>query len=264
MANLLRFEFRKVFRSKYLYILLAVSVLYVLLTGGTAYLINFFVSELSEEAMSELIPNYTSYSFIKGVFASNFFMIVGVFVAIFTCEDNGHDVSKNIIAKGYSRTERYFAKYIGSLVMTLGIALVTVLAAALFALLAFGANTFDPNGDNVAVAIIGIICGVVVYHAMLYAVASSIGKTAGAIVFNLLVPSGIALLLTIGDILVENLEMFKGTGIIISAYWLDGIIGNFTTMSPDIDLYIADFVLLFLYFAISHLVGLLIIRKKQY
>ena len=264
MANLLRFEFRKVFRSKYFYILLGVSVLYVLLAGGTAFLLNFFLSEASEEAMSELIPSYTSYSFLKGVFASNFFMIIGVFIAIFTCEDNGHDVSKNIIARGYSRVERYFAKYIGSLVMTLGIALVTVLAAALFSLLAFGVNTFDPNGDNVAVAITGIILGVIVYHAVLYAVSSSIGKTAGAIVFNLLVPTGIALLLTVGDILLANLEMFKDMDIAISNYWLDGIIANFTTMDPDSDLYVADFILLFFYYAIAHLVGLLIIRKKQY
>ena len=216
------------------------------------------------EPMSELIPNYTSYSFIKSVFASNFFMIVGVFVAIFTCEDNGHDVSKNIIAKGYGRVERYFAKYIGSLIMTFAIAIITVLIAAVFSLLAFGVDTFNPNDDNVVVAIIGIVCGVIVYHAMLYAVASSIGKTAGAIVFNLLVPSGIALLLTIGDVLVANLEMFKDMKISISSYWLDGIIANFTTMSPNADLYVADFVLLALYFAIAHLVGLLIIKKKQY
>ena len=263
MANLLRFEFRKVFRSKYLYILLAAAIGYVLLTGGTTYLLYFFAKELSDEVVDEIVPNYTSYSFLKGILTSTFFMITSVFVSILACEDNGHGTSKNIFAKGYNRLQVYFSKYIASLVMDIAIALICVGVGALFALAVFGANTFDPGEDNVAVIILGLFLCVIVYHALHFAVASSIGKMAGAIVFNLLVPTGLSLVLNILDIAAANIDLTKDWNITVSSYWIDGITANFAGKTNP-DLYVADFILIFVYLIAAELVGVLIAKKKQY
>ena len=260
MANLLKFEFRKVFRSKYFYILLGVAFLYTLLNGLTLYFVNWILENLAEEAGEAIDPgmfDYNSYTFTKAALSTNLFMIVGIFVAIFTCEDNGHGTSKNIVAKGYNRLEVYFSKYIVSLILVFAFAIVALLASALFGLIAWGADSFTKTDNNMAPIIIGQILCVIVYHALFFAVAFSVGKSGGAIVINLLVPMGITLLLTIGTVLI-NKDDFS-----FSNYWIDGILVNFTGDTNE-DLFLSNFILLFVYLAAAELVGPLIARRKQY
>lgn len=260
MANLLRFEFRKVFRSKYFYILLGAAFLYTLLNGLTLYFVNWILENLAEEAGEAIdsgMFDYNSYTFTKAALSSNLFMIVGIFIAIFACEDNGHGTSKNIIAKGYSRLEVYFSKYIVSLLLTFVFALVAIIAAALFGLIAWGADSFTKTDPNMLPIILGQLLCVIVYHALFFAVAFSVGRSGPAIVINILVPMGLSLLLALGTVLV-NRDDFS-----FANYWIDGILTNFTG-DTNIDLYLSNFILLFVYLILAELVGILIARKKQF
>ena len=260
MSNLLKFEFRKVLRSKYLYILLGSAIAFILFTGLTYLAIGFIMKMADIEAGVEIIEDLydsDSYSFTKSAVTGNFMMIIGVFIAIFACEDNSHGTSKNIIGKGYNRLQVYFSKYIVSLIITVAISLITTLVAALFGLAAWGADSFANVDDKLAVVIIGELLCVIVYHALFFMVSSSIGKMAPSIVINLIVPTGVVLVFTVIDVLINN-EDFS-----FSMLWVEGILGNFAG-SADEKYFASSFILLFVYYAAAQLVGILVNRRKQY
>ena len=260
MSRLFRFEFRKVFRSKYLYILLGGAIGYVFLNGLTLYFVNWILENLVTEA-GEVIPpgmfDYNSYSYTKSAINSNFLMIIGIFIAIFSCEDNGHGTAKNIIGKGYSRIQVFFSKYLTSLILTVGISIAAILAASLFGLIAWGADSFDKGDDILIVIILGQLLSVIVYHMVFFAIAYSVGRSGGAIVINILAPLGLSLVFQIVDILI-NREGFS-----LNSYWIDGILLNFNS-TTNTDLFVSNFLLLFVYYAAALVPSILVARRKQY
>ena len=80
-------------------------------------------------------------------------------------------------------------------------------------------------------------------------------------------PLGITLILTIGNLLI-NKEDFD-----LSRYWIDGIFSNFTGSSSlvnipgastDESLFASNFILIFVYLAISETLGIIFARRKQF
>ena len=261
MKGLFKFEFRKVFHSKYLYILAGAAILYVLLNGLTIYFVNWIVQNLAEEAGEVLPPDMfanTSYAYTKSALNGNFMMILGLFIAIFACEDNSHATSKNIVGKGFNRTEIFFSKYLVSLLITIVISIVAVVVAALFGLVAWGPDSFQKLDDNVGIIILGELLCVIVYHALFFMIAYSVGKIGAAIVINLLAPLGLGLVLNIVDIVINNED------VVISSYWISGILTNFGSTQTNEKLFALSFVLLFVYLGASVLLGVFFARKKQY
>ena len=252
MGKLIRFELRKLFKSRYLYAVMAVSVAFILITGATYSVIKAMAQSGSIDPAADTA---TSYAFVKGALAGTFSILIGVFVAIAATEDNAMGTTKNIIARGYNRTKIFFAKYLVSFIGVLVISLVTVLMALLYGSLAFG-----PAGeiaDNIFVVIIGQIFGLLAYHALFYAIACGFGKIGPAIAVSLIGPMGLKLILTLVD------TMVKIPNASLSDYWIDGLFGNFTgTTNPD--LYGRCFGLLIAYFAVSLFIGFMVSRSREY
>ena len=265
MANLLRFEFRKLLRGKIVYIIAAIAVLFVILNGLVFFLFDYVLTEIDPEA-SGLIGSYSAYYFTKAALTNNFTIIIGVFIAIYACEDFGHGTSKNVIGKGYSRLKVYFSKYIVSLVAVIVMAILCFLTALGFGLILFN-NDFGSVTDNVPVIVIGQILCLIVFHSMLFTLAYMIGKSGAAIAINIVAPLGITLILTILDLII-NREGFS-----LSNYWIDGIFSNFTgassslnlpTSTTDESLFVSNFILIFVYLAASEALGIFFAQRKQY
>ena len=260
MGKLLKFEFRKVFRLRYFYIIAAVVLAFTILTGLINYLVWFFAQKLDPEtqaAIAAAIPSNTSYNFVKSTLANNFFTFAGIFLAIFACEDNSHGTSKNVIAKGYNRVQVFYSKYIASLLLVILMALLGYLTATLFGLIAYGPGTFA-NDDNLLVIILGQLLVLIAYHALLFVISYSIGKPGGAIAVCVILPLAMPLIFMAIDTLAKTEDPYK-----FGNFWIDGIVSNFTGNTNN-DLIGWDFPLLFVYLALANVVGLVFARRKQY
>lgn len=262
MAKLLKFEFRKLLRSKILYIILGMAIGFIVLSA----LVLILIDNIARELDPELFTASPAYEFVKGALTNSFTTIIGVFIAIYATEDFAHGTCKNVIAKGYKRLEVFFSKYIVSLIAIIVIAILCV-ATAFGMGLALFENNFASVTDNVPVIIIGQLLCVIVFHSMFFTIAYTIGKSGAAIAINIMAPLGITLILTIGNLLI-NKEDFN-----LSNYWIDGIFANFTGSSSfinlpggstDESLFASNFILIFIYLAVSETLGIIFAKRKQF
>ena len=104
MKKLISFEIRKLLKSKYFYIITAISVIFILLSGLT----NKAISD-ALIANGETVQPYSSYLFTKGALGGTYTMFIAIFVALFATEDSASGTLKNIFAKGYTRSQVYFS-----------------------------------------------------------------------------------------------------------------------------------------------------------
>lgn len=212
MKQLLRFEFRKLLRSKAFYVCLAISVAFILITALT---VKVMASELTK-----VDPNYnttyTGLSMIKDAFSNGSFTILGgIMISILVCEDFSSDTLKNIYARGYSRQNVFFAKLISCLVAFFSVYVIDVLLSLLFGTFLF--DGFGTAGTNYVGSLIGIIFLSLAYFVIFFTISYLCRKLSLAITFCIIGPLGMNLLLNLGDTLIKKLGDFK-----ISEYWIDG------------------------------------------
>ncbi len=211
MGNLIKFEFRKLFKSKSLYICLAVCLGLILLGGLTTKVII--------ENVEGDIDLPSKYTMLQGAISSaSVTLIAGIFTALFVCEDETSGTIKNIYAKGYSRGRVFISKYIASLVAILIFTLGSMLIAYMF-----GSSTW-PNAtasvNNLFLDIIGQVILVIAYHSIFFAISSKLGKTGSSIAFNIVGPMLVSMVLTMADAFLK-LDNFK-----LSSYWIDSLLTN--------------------------------------
>jgi len=219
MGKLIRFELRKIFHSKYFYIILGVCLLFTLSTG----IIQVLLINYAKQNDPAYVSKITAYTFTKDTLSDQFTLILGIFVAMIACEDQALGTNKNIISKGYSRPKAMLSKYFVSLWASLGYVVANIVLAVLFGLIAFGEGNGIPKGDNLLMIILGQLLIIVTWHALYFFISYSIGKTGGAIAVNIVGPTGVTLVLTIVDTLLKNNEIKIET----SNYWIGGLANQY-------------------------------------
>ena len=252
LFNLIKFEFRKVFRSKYMYIIYGIGLFITLIT----LLMTKALNSILEEAGQTPVP-YSGYYSGKGALSSSFSLMSGIFIAIFACEDFAHHTNKNIIAKGYNRLSLFYSKYIVSLILSISYAV--ILVGLSFGL---GYAVYGDGGiviqDNVAVIFLMQLLCVIAYHAFFFAVSYVVNRTGVAIAINIIVPSLLEAIVAIVDIIINN-DNFK-----ISNYVLDGIMMNISGVNTDTSLLLVSMFMLLGYIALSNVLRALLANKKQF
>ena len=220
MTNLLRFEFRKLFKNKAFYICTAVSLFFVLISAITIKSMHdlYYTSvviEGGEEPVNSLY-GMTGLSMLKSGFSNGALATVGaIMVSLIVVEDYYHDTMKNIYAKGYKKDFVFFSKYIVSLVaFFIGFVLCSLLSLLL------GATMFDgigSAGENYAFSIIGLLFVFLAFHAIFFSVTFLIRKTGGAIALNIVGPSAVTLILTMID------SFIKDNDFTLTDYWISSL-----------------------------------------
>lgn len=251
MNKLLRFELRKILRSKAFYICVAISIGFLLLSVVTA--------KFGNDALEALgMPTLT----LSGVFFAksaisnaSIGMISAIFIALYVCEDFTSGTMKTILAKGNDRTKVYFSKYIISLCAVVVWSIVSVLVAFLLGTAMYG--NAEALKDNVALIIIGQLLGVLAYHSLYFMISYAFTKVGASIALNLLGPIGVSLLLGLGDTLIKS-DWFK-----LNDYWIDGIVTNFTSSTTNNNLIISGVIMLVIYCAAAVIGGWLIAKHKE-
>lgn len=254
MKQLLRYEFRKLFRSKAFYILLAVQVAVTL------------IGVVSTKAIENLLqdpndPNYyvsaiTGVSqMLTAVTGTIFSMTTAIFASIFLCEDYSSGTIKNIVSRGYSRlkvsTSKYLVSFVGVLIMGAASALITfALASALWKV-----GVWDINATK---SLFGEMAYLLAYHAFFCFVATLCMKIGATIAINLVAPLFVDLILTLVDTLI-NLK-----DVSISNYFFTGIGSSFAANGYANENFGLYFSILLIYFALFVGAGLFISSKKEF
>ena len=252
MLKLIKFEFRKIFRSKYMYIIFGIGLALTLLAVPMVNLVNMMAEMTGEPT----IP-YSGYYAGKSALTSMFALMTGIFIGIFACEDFSKGTNRNIIAKGYHRLSLFYSKYLVSLILCIGYALITVLLSLGlgYAIYGNGGMTID---DNVFVIFICQLVCVIGYHAFFFAVSYSLGRTAPAIAINIVVPSALELIITIIDILIKSDEF------LLSNFVIDGALANLSATYTNTSIILPSMLVIVGYIALSNGLGILVASKKQF
>lgn len=255
MKQLLRFEFRKLFRQKSFYICAAVAAaMVVIIALSTNLLLSLASREESLQNVPASVLSPTAWSFAASAFSNGqFSLILGIFVALYACADNTNDTLKNIYARGYGRTPVYLAKFVvsaaGSLLTFAAITLLSFVVGALF--LELG----DPAGYARTIPAQAVV--MLGYHTMFYMIAVMIARTGGAIAVNIVGPSVVSLLLTLGDNLLQS-DTFR-----FSDYWIDRFYLVAQDPAKDWNALLGAMAGALVFAAVFFTAGLLLNRRKQ-
>ena len=232
MKDLMKFEFRKLKTQKSFYIILIIMVAMVLITTATYKLVENLSNEIEEmgNAVGQTI-RFSGEGFWLGfASASNFGLLTAIFVAINVTYDYDNQIVKNIFARGYSRTDFFFAKFVYLIVTT---------SIMFFAAVAVSGVTnaifFGINGDIGKIVLLldvqYLVCMASVV--MCFAISAIIKRLGGSIAACIIIPIAVSLVLGLVDVII-NVEAFD-----ISDYWLS----SFTDKLADIEIATKDIII---------------------
>ncbi len=250
MNNLLKFEFRKLFRQKSFYICTAV----MLALSFVGLLLNKIFAENTD--FNTAMPTAKS-ALIFAISSSNFTMICGIFVALFVCADYDQQTIKNIYSRGFSRSSVYFAKYIASVIATVIMLAVTFLFTYVAGAAMFGGMAETAETGNYVGLISGQILYCIAYSAFAFVLSLVVKKVGISIALAILGPSLIGTVINLADAVLK-IENFR-----IGSYWLDGFIGDLTSLSTDTARLTVCIILSLVYTAIFVVAGYLINRRQE-
>ncbi len=246
MKNLLRFEFRKITRQKSFYVCFGIVF-------GLIFLSALLLNTLQDSA-TEVVFNAAE--FAKSALSSaSFVMILGIFTALYVCDDYSNNTLKNIYARGYSRGEVYFSKYIASATVSLIMAIFCMAFSFVLGAVIGGAEiAVDSHLIGNLLAQLAVILG---YHALYFAVAMFFGKVGGSVAFNLVGPSLILTVLTLVTSLLKIESLSLGN------YWLDSAMESLSSGSTDGSMPVKAVVMAAVYMGILLTGGYMLNRKKE-
>lgn len=260
MSALLRFEFRKLFRNKAFYICLGIALFLLIINIITTKVLfdalGEDLQEMPETMRTSLLSSFTGLSLLKTSFTNNTITIIGVVIAIITCEDFAADTIKNIYSKGYSRNQCYFAKLIASFAAFLVITLSGMIISFVFgSLLLDGVGT---AGKNYILSMICIFLIALTFFMIFYAVSILFKKMASSIVLCVIGPTALMVLFLMADAFI-NSEKFS-----ISDYWIGGgLLTNLGLYDVEMKFIIATLIIAPITIAAFFLLSFFLNNKKD-
>lgn len=219
MIDLLKLEFRRLFRAKSLYICTVIALVMIVISAATTKMLLDIASseEFNEAFGGAALQTPTSLSMLKTVLSSSLTTILAIFLSIFVTEDYASDTIKNVYAKGKSRDSVFFAKYIS----TLAASLIMLVLCAGFSFAAgkmlFG--EYGTAGENYVGSLFAELVIFLAYVTIYFTIAISIKKTGASIAISIIGPLLVSLFLSLGN------AALNSETVDLSEYWLDGRLG---------------------------------------
>ena len=224
MKKLLNFEFRKLVRQKSFYVCNIILLGLIFLSALMSKAI--FDNIENVENVEQTLPT-ASNMLQSSLTGGNLPLIIGIFVALFTCEDYTDGIIKNIYAKGYSRIEVYFSKLIAVCIFSAVACLVSIVVS-----FASGLVLFDIGSGMDAHAVLVLATQVFVivfgYTTMFFTISTILKKTGGSIAGCIVAPMVVSLVFGMADSFLHN------NNIKFANYWLDGIFESIAKAPSDV------------------------------
>ena len=201
MKRLIKLQVRNIFHNKLIYVCIGIN----LLLGVGFDIITMMFSKTAE--LSLAMPK------VLATFESGVGILEMIFITIFCTFDFSEGTTKNIIGRGYTKTQLLMSKYIASL---FGV-LTMICVMALTEFIVFIKNGFGYE-DYMLISVVVHLFGIVAYTVLYGTIAFSLEKTSSAIIANMFAPNVIRIALSIAD---SNLKTNFGE------YWIDSVTNTF-------------------------------------
>ena len=197
MNRLVKLQLRNIFHSRFFYVCLA---LVLLLSPIGQFLLEMFSKSTKPSPVFTVLITY---------FNSELDLISKIFIVLLCCMDFSEGTTKNIIARGYTRTQLLFSKYIATLIGLFTIYLAVIILS--FAL-------FIKNGlgyDNTTILLLVDSFIAIISYTIMYATISFVlEKNVSAIIACIFIPAIASLVLTLLD---NNMHLDIGK------YWIENV-----------------------------------------
>ncbi len=222
MNVLTKFEFYKLLRQKSFYVcavIIAVSA--VLSMVATKIILDAAILEGYDVSPATAVLSRVD---------DTFTMLCGIFVALLVCGDFSQQTIKNVYARGFSKTQVYFAKFIAAGVGTLVMFIINYAVSFLLGLALFGEiGVTDLMAYDMAAQLITAFA----FTAFTFAVSFIFRKTGVGIALSIVGPMVVNLVL----ILVSQIAKVDFS---LSEYWISGILTKLSGMATGGTVVVAD------------------------
>lgn len=205
MLDLIKFEFFKLKKMPMVYVLGGILLFMIFSTQFSSFslMLAFKNSELDiSEAFSADISTLQFFDL------TIFPLILVIFSSNKALEDARIGTIKNILSRGYTRTQIYFAKYFVSLIVTAIYTIICIVFTFLLSLILFG-NPPELRVNHLFLALTALFILALSLNSLYFGIAYLFGNLAGSILFDFF---GFILIYSIID------NMIPGSEFSISAY----------------------------------------------
>lgn len=276
MGNMLKFELRRLLKKPVFYIMLGlcvgVAIFYVFSTREN---MNYMIENMKKSWVKEHFVEYLS---PQRLVLSNFWLmlpsVLAIFTAIFVCEDRARGTIKNIYARGYSRTNVFFSKFIVSSAVSAVLYLLVVGALYISGTIAFLTAPFDVSPQTVKgfwLLVLGRLLLILAANAGYFMVSEFIGGNTGfSIASNMFAPSVMNGILYLGlsfffYVILKDLHTDNKYAIIqnIIEYWIYSLTMEGFNIEMKPDAYVWHIIASAIYLIVFTGLGWLIAVKKE-
>lgn len=159
MKNLLRFEYRKLFHSVSFYICGGITVLIALLNIFTLKATENIADSLMAGLSSVLGSSYNGVQLMVTCSGNiSYTLLFPIAISIFLCADFTEGTIRNIIGRGYSRTQVFFAKLISGATIATAFYLLGLIVSLILGTIIWGFGSFSSVSFlSILVQLIGLI-----------------------------------------------------------------------------------------------------------
>ena len=236
MNKLIKLQLRNVFHNKLFYVCLGLTLLMspILTFIGS-------INSTNTEAL-KVFPQIMS--FLSGEVG----LMSTIFIALFCCFDFNEGTTKNIVARGYTRTQVLFSKYIVSLIGIFTMYIITLFVTFILFIkngVGYESSMLYPLINN----IVGIIAYTIFYATMSYL----LEKNGSAIIACLFVPTLIPTILTLID---------SKLNLSISKIWIDNVSSKFIE-NPTLSNLLLSSCFYIIYIILFIVIGTQLLKKKE-
>lgn len=244
MKNLLKFEYRKLFSSKILYVCCILSAILVGVYSIT-----------TNHLLGSNVSNYPISNFVVQVMNNSFiFIILAIFVAIFACSDFINETMKVILSRGYSRQNIFLSKLICVLSASLIIFIFSIIIAFIIGMSMYSHTGLTGN-------LFKILCAqaiiVLAFSSLFFIISMILKKSGSSIAINVISTMIISLLLTVIN---QLLDIKK---ISLDSYWLSSLFSNVSEISVSHELLMKSVICSIIYIIGFIIVGFLVFKNNE-
>lgn len=219
MGNLIKFELRKLYKSKAMYIIMLIQFLLAIVEAFAVSTADYLVGVAVVDATSFIIFA-PSLLFLQ--------LILSIFIPIFTCIDYENGVSRIIVGHGYNRLNCIIAKYIAAAIATVNLIVFDFVIAGVSIWVAQDKNPMKYTAMEVIAYILGEIIIVIAEMTLYYAISMLIRKKGLAIATCIVGVKIFSFALMIIESLMKYYHTFGSLNIDFSKYWVTGLLTLWT------------------------------------
>lgn len=243
MINLIKFELRRLVKTKSFYICQLVIVFFVVIATVAFASEDSSIGEVGEYMLLTSIPN------------SGMDLILPIFISILICGDFNCGIIKAVIARGYSRSMVYCAKYFTILIVAFSFSIISLLSF-LFCQLRYTKLSVEWDNKLIKILLVQILTMVVI-ATFSFLFSMILKKKSSSIATGILFPTIIALFVSVID------GLIKSTNLKLSEFWITTFLNHLSDLEIKNEILSKIIFCDIVYIVILFVIGCFAFRKSD-